>query len=152
MSRDTAGPHQGQEPGTAWKAFKGQSSSFLLSLSLSSSWSAGLFLFLIVRPSALPSPEFLSSHVRVPADLQAPLHSNANSGPRVHLAPGGCPPRHRVGEMNRALEFNAGGEMGAVPRFPEKEGSWAGSIPKKCLDYIPALVGPHPLQGLYFAR
>lgn len=56
--------------------------------------------------------------------------------------------------MNRALELNTAGEMGEFPGSQKggKEGSWAGSIPKKCLDSIPALVGPHPLQGLYFVR
>lgn len=122
MSRDAAGPHQGQEPGTAWKAFKGQSSSFLLlSLSLSSSWPANLFLFLIVHPSVLPSPEFLSSHVlfQVPAGVQAPLHPNANSGPRVRLAPGGLgvSASAQMGRMNRALQFNTA----EVWEFPGSE-------------------------------
>lgn len=57
--------------------------------------------------------------------------------------------------MNRALGFNAGGVVGEFPGSQKRRGHGLGLYLKKCLDYIPALVGPHPispLPGLYFAR
>lgn len=63
MSRDAAGPHEGPERETAWKAFKRQGS--LSASRLFFPGLQGLALLLVMHQSAFPSTEFLSSRALV---------------------------------------------------------------------------------------
>lgn len=60
--------------------------------------------------------------------------------------------RAELVEGTRLLELKAVEGMGEVPTVPAEQGSRLALYPERCLDYTPAVVGPHPLWRPYFAN
>lgn len=154
MSRDTAGPRAGQEPETGWRAVQRRGGRVL---SLSASPAARPCLPALARSVSHCEPICFAEH-RIPEltcppgpsaskDLQAPLHSNTDSRPEGPTGPAGGVVGGECGvhlhPINSASEQSGCcGRGGGVPGFPEKEGSLAASVPRKCLDAAPAAIGP----------
>lgn len=149
MSRDAAGPHEGQKPETAWKAFRRQGSSFpifspFFSFPLLAGLSVSHCASICFSQQGIPEltcPPGLSAS----KDLQAPSLPVLTPGqrPAAHLNP------IRSGSMSAAGAQGCGRQARVVPRLLERAGSQPRSKSKKASAL--AAVHPLPLWGLHFA-
>ena len=89
-----------------------------------------------------------------------PLSSQPTPSQRTRLARSGWVStsllstglRAELVEGTRLLELKAVEGVAEVPRVPAEEGSRLALYPKRCLDYTPAVVSPHPLWRPHFAN